>query len=83
MRNPHMLVYIEEEYSKDMKIFKLKNNVMQIYSCILNDVGVFMLNWKKKYTVWDNKIKLFSGQCNGCGFDLKEILVLAIKGRLA
>ena len=56
---------------------------MQIYSCILNDVGVFMINWRKKYTVWDNKIKFFSCQCNGCGFDLNKMLVLTIKGRLA
>ena len=33
---------------------------MKIYSCLLNDIGLCMLDWRNEYTVWENKIKFFS-----------------------
>ena len=33
---------------------------MKIYSCLLNDIGLWMLDWRNEYTVWENKIKFFS-----------------------
>ena len=53
---------------------------MEIYNSFLNNVDVYMLDWRNEYKVWDNKIKCFICQCNCCGFDPNEVIYKQLMG---